>query len=145
MSKLFVFLYSGGVNSTYNHSRYKNDLQRLGNDLVQKPGCSVATMTFMCADGTDQFLLNGHAGTVLAASRNNLQAGLATLAAAVAPEDRFIFVASNHGGQDSGTSILYCWNEESVNVADFATWCAGIRSKRQVFIFGQCYSGGFLP
>ncbi len=146
MSRLFTFLFAGCVNPTCDYPRYKSDLQRLGAQVANKPGSSIGTMTVMHADGTSAFTFNNQSAVVLAATRANLQSALGTLAAGVSELDRFIFIASNHGGSlDSGGARLWCWNEESVTASEFATWCSPIRSNRQVYILGQCYAGGFIP
>jgi hypothetical protein len=146
MSRLFTFLFAGCVNPTCNYPRYKNDLQRVGAQLAGKPGSSIGTVTVMHADGTAAFSFNNHPAVVLAATRANLENALGTIVANVTEQDRFIFIASNHGGApDSGEPTLWCWNEESVTASEFAAWCSPISSKRQVYILGQCYAGGFIP
>ncbi|HEX3672216.1 MAG TPA: C13 family peptidase [Candidatus Cybelea sp.] len=145
MSKLFVFLFAGGVNSSYNYARYQNDLQRYGNLFATLPGVDGSTLTVMHADGTASFQFPNIASpTVLAATSSNLTNAFGTLASSIASTDRFVFVASNHGGRDANGSTLWCWNEENVPAASFAQACNNITSTQQAYIFGECYSGGFI-
>jgi hypothetical protein len=142
MSKLFVVLFAGGVNSSYSYPRYQNDLQRYGNLFATLPGVDGTTLTVMHADGTASFQFPNIASpTVLAATSSNLTNALGTLASSIASTDRFVFVASNHGGKGS---TLWCWNEENITAANFAQACNNITSTQQAYIFGQCYSGGFI-
>ena len=79
MSQLFVFLFSGGIDSTNNFPRYAADHQRLGTDLQALPGAAINTITFTFADGTAQFTIGGQQATVLAATPGTLKAALSRL------------------------------------------------------------------
>jgi hypothetical protein len=145
MSTLYVMLFAGGIDADNNYPRYAADLQRLGDDFGKLPGAWVNTVTFLHADGTMQFTVSGASATVFSATAANLQNALGTLAALIGAGDRFVFVASNHGGLDSNNaSILYGWGADQVAAADFGAWISAIRASRQVYIFGQCNGGGFL-
>jgi hypothetical protein len=128
-------MFAGGVNAFLNHERYRNDLQRMGNAVITLKGASPSTTHFLLAAGGHPFELSGESIVALVAD-------------AITEEDRFLFVASNHGGQvvrNVGPPTLWCWNEEWIVDAEFADWCSHIRSKAQVYILGQCYAGGFIP
>lgn len=145
MSTLYVVLFAGCMNAPNEHPRYYNDLQLFGDIISTLPGVTSGSMTVMHSDGSPQFQFKGTgAAAVLPATSACLLNAIGTLAANVSASDRFVFVASNHGGQNPAGSYLWCWNEETVAASDFATACNAIGSKQQAYIFGQCHSGGFI-
>ncbi|MEM9814803.1 MAG: C13 family peptidase [Cyanobacteria bacterium P01_D01_bin.6] len=141
-------LYAGGVNQGYNYPRYGMDLQLLGSSLLRLDGSSLDYLQFLYGPGNIQLDTSG--GFVVAgdASKNSLTTALSDFTQTVSNEDIFVVVISNHGGplkKGVFESKIWCWNEENISASDFASLCNAIPSKYQIFILGQCNSGGCIP
>jgi hypothetical protein len=146
MSKLFVVLFAGCMNQCNNKPRYRYDLLRFGDFFSTMNGVGVDTLTVLHTDGSPPFkFTNISSPSVLPGTSSDLSSTLRSIASAAAGIDRFVFVASNHGGADSTGSYLWGWNEEPIKSASFAQACSRIACQRQAYIFGQCRSGGFIP
>jgi Peptidase C13 family len=145
---LYAILFAGcGAIPAYDSPRYVHDLQRLGDCIIKLQGAAIAQIWVLYGDGTRTFSFKQQHATVLPGSVANLQATFSTIAASAAPADVFIFVASNHGGPDfQGSGCrLWCWNDTStVTSGFFSRLCSSLSCRRQVFILGQCNSGGFI-
>lgn len=145
MSTTYLLLFAGGMNANYCYVRYQRDLQRLANTLTLLAGTGVLSTSILHGDGGLKFnILSSSVGS-LPATRVNLKQAFARMATLLTASDRFIFVASNHGGPSSTGARLWCWDEEFVDNSEFLEWCKPIESAMQVYVFGQCYAGGFLP
>ncbi|MGA8326522.1 MAG: hypothetical protein WB757_10620 [Candidatus Cybelea sp.] len=145
MSRLFVVLFAGCMNSDNNHPRYANDLQLFGDFLSTMDGVDVDTLKVLHSDGSASFQFTNIAfPNVTGGTSSSLTTTLQSIANAATATDRFVFVASNHGGVDSTGSYLWCWGETKFSAASFALICSRIACQRQAYIFGQCNSGGFI-
>lgn len=145
MSRLFVVLFAGCMNSDNVFPRYYNDLQRFGDVLSSLPGVDSTSLTVLHSDGSPPFQFAGLANpNVLDGSASALNSVLQGIASTASANDRFVFVASNHGGANGSISYLWCWNQEKVDAPSFASACAAIQAQQQGYIFGQCNSGGFI-
>jgi hypothetical protein len=134
------------MNATYNFRWYYNDLQRFGDFLSAMNGVDASTLTVLHSDGSPPFqFANIPSPNVIAGTASALSSTLQSVAAAAVADDRFIFVASNHGGRDGTASYLWCWDERPLSAPSFAQACSRIACQRQAFVFGQCNSGGFIP
>jgi hypothetical protein len=146
VSRLFAVLFAGCMNSDNLYPRYFNDLQLFGDILSTLPGVDASSLTVLHSDGSPPFQFAGIPNpNVLAGTASALTSVLQGIAAAAAPTDRFILIASNHGGADGTVSYLWCWNEEKFSAPTFAQVCNPIAAQHQGYIFGQCNSGGFIP
>jgi len=145
MSKLFVVLFAGCMNADHSYTWYYNDLNRFGKLLSTMNGVDAGTLTVLHSDGSRPFRFGTITPKVMAGTVSGLLSTLQSISASATTDDRFIFVASNHGGADGTVSYLWCWDEEPINAARFAQACSGLACRRQAYIFGQCYSGGFIP
>ena len=147
MGKTFALLFSGGADAGNNQSRYAADLQLIGSVLIGAAGVTIDTVDVLHADGRQTFTFNGKVLQSLLASKANLQKYFALAANTIRSDDNFVFVASNHGGPGNPPGngvVLYCWNDEVVSDSEFGSWCSSLLSRQQIYIFGQCNSGGFL-
>jgi hypothetical protein len=134
------------MNSANNRPRYRNDLQLFGEVFSTLAGVDVDSLNVLHSDGSAPFQFTNIAfPNVTGGNSAALTATLQSIANAAAATDRFIFVASNHGGADSTGSYLWCWGETKLSAASFAQICRRITCQRQAYIFGQCNSGGFIP
>ena len=146
MSKLFVVLFAGCMDADHNFQRYANDLQLFGDFFSTTNGVDVGTLSVLHSDGSQSFRFSNIAfPNVSGGTAPSLATALQSVANAAAPTDRFVFVASNHGGVDSTGSFLWCWDATKFSAASFAQICRRIACTRQAYIFGQCNSGGFIP
>jgi hypothetical protein len=115
VSQLFVVLFAGCMNSDNLLPRYYNDLKRFGDLFSTLPGVDGTSLTVLHADGSSEFGFTGIPNpNVLAGTSAQLLGTLRGIASSAAATDRFVFVASNHGGTDTNGAYLWCWNEETV-------------------------------
>lgn len=87
------------------------------------------------------------------ASNVNIQALIRHLRDRVRPEDRLFVYTTDHGGQKTVTdtngkqntvlSTLQCSTGEEIDANEFASYFSDFRTKHAVFMFDQCYGGGF--
>jgi hypothetical protein len=146
MSTLNVVLFAGCMSSEMNQPRFKNDLQIFGDFLSQRPGVSANSLIVLISDGSPGFTFKGIFNPrVQAAYKGLLLSTLQGIAQSAQPADRFIMVCSNHGGGPNSMAYMYDRNQDQITAADVAQACSGIQAQRQAYIFGQCYSGGFIP
>jgi len=145
---IFLVLFAGGLNSFSNYPRYQNDLTRLGTTLLSRSGFAPAQTTILFAQGGTVFNLgNGISLTALLANADNLKATFSQIGAAgKSSSDSVLFIASNHGGQDAQKtgSTLWGWGTTPITDQDFTQFCDLLGPLPQVFVLGQCYSGGFI-
>lgn len=145
MSKLFVVLFAGCIDSYHTLNQYYNDLKRFGNFFSTLPDVDSSSLSVLHSDGSPPFAFTGiPSPTVGAGNVAGLQGALQSVAASATTVDRFVFVASNHGGIDGSLAYLWCWNSAKFYAPDFAKACGAISARRQAYVFGQCSSGGFI-
>ena len=147
MKRLYLILFSGGMNETYNHPRYKNDITLALNAFAALNNFSPSRTIVLLGPGGDTIPLGNASVTATSGTRENLKAAVEQVASEATQEDLVIFLASNHGGftvKGTRNAKLYCWNEDSVADSEFTSWFDKVTALRQVFIFGQCKSGGFI-
>jgi hypothetical protein len=147
MMSTYVILFSGGINDFANYPRYAADLSLLLVGLNGFPGLTPAGISILLGPGGGAFEYNGTAITAANSSRSMLEQTIANVAASASTNDRLLFFASNHGGQKvkgQNSSTLYCWGSETVLPNDLLQWFGAVRCQFQAFVFGQCYSGGFI-
>jgi len=145
VSKLFVVLFAGCIDSYHTLAQYYNDLKRFGDFFSMLPDVDSNSLTVLHSDGSPPFIFTGVPNpTVGAGNMAGLQGALQSVAASAKTADRFVFVASNHGGIDNSLAYLWCWNSIKVYATDFAKACGAISAQRQAYVFGQCNSGGFI-
>lgn len=147
MARMVMLFFSGGVNDFLNYPRYKNDILLVAETMLFRQGASLDDLHILYGVGGETFHLPG--GQVIArpATREALQIVLADAAEDLTSEDTFFFLATNHGSlidESSHTVGLYGWNEEVIENWEFAEWCKPLKPDLQIFVFGQCFSGGFL-
>lgn len=99
--RLYVVAFAGGINDYANYIRYRNDLTRFARACGSLPGSDPSRYWFLHAAGGTVFDVSGMGRTALAATRPELAGVLGTVAQLAPPDDHFVFLASNHGGQDA--------------------------------------------
>lgn len=147
MGRAFIVLFAGGINEMYNFKRYRNDLSLALEALSSLSNFSLTTTEILLGSGGDVFESLSSSVEAKSGSREALESAIARCAAEGTADDVFWLIASNHGGQivkNSRNAKLYCWNEESVSDSELALWCSSLPMTYQIFVFGQCYSGGFI-
>lgn len=146
---VYALLFAGcGAVPAYDSPRFVNDLQRLGNCIINLQGAAITRMSVLYGDGSRTFSFEQQSATVAPGDVVTLQSALSSIATQTTAQDVFIFVASNHGGPDYQGSgcTLWCWNDcATVTASYFSGLCSGIPCSRQIYILGQCNSGGFIP
>lgn len=142
-------LLSGGMNNSYNHGRYWNDLQFIYKALKEKYGYSDNEIVVLYANGTHSpngdFDGNGTNDIDYAATKANLTTVMNNIASSIAADGKFFFYSTNHGGDDAGAynSNLVLWND-SIKDSDFATLTKNIKCGQAVYAMEQCFSGGMM-
>jgi len=110
-------------------------------------GFDIGRVRVLCGDGTEKFSVGADTVSAEMATKKNLLSAITDMAAVADPKDAFLFLASNHGGPGPDGSkdvTLWCWKEEKLSASEFAEAVAAVRAVQQLYIFGQCYSGGFV-
>jgi len=143
-----IVLFAGGIDSRSLFDRYKEDLRIIGRAFLDRPAFQGASVTLLYGPGGTVTLNLGprhQRVAAITASAANLEQALRDVSRDEA--DHFVFVASNHGdlNADRITTSLCCWDREFVEDHQFASWCSAINARRQIYVFGQCHSGGFIP
>jgi hypothetical protein len=149
MGDIIVVLFAGGLNQAYNFARYRNDIQLYLDTFASAFNCSSTHVRILHAGGGEVFTWNKlqQSVTALDATPTSLKSCFAEIASITKPEDTFLFLASNHGGQldaSAQSSKLYCWNESWITDDDLRKLSDLVNAKTKIFILGQCYSGGFV-
>ncbi|ETW95234.1 MAG: hypothetical protein ETSY2_48450 [Candidatus Entotheonella gemina] len=147
MARMVMLFFSGGVNEWWNAPRYKNDIFLVAETMLRRQGTSVDDLHILYGAGGETFDLPSGRIIAKSADGHTLKTQLSDIIASLTPEDTFFFLATNHGAPaDNSLSTvgLYGWNEEVIEAQEFTEWCEGLAADSQIFIFGQCYSGGFL-
>ena len=151
--RTFVVLFAGGIDANNNYPRYSADLTLLLTAFAGYPGLDATSITVLAGDGGGAFQFgNVPVASVVAADRNGLQNALNGVAVQATAGDRFFFFSSNHGGQTTpgqSSSTLYCWcggapAPDQILPVELANMSAAIQCGVQIFVHGQCYSGGFI-
>jgi hypothetical protein len=143
----YLCCFSGGLSTFYNYTRYNADSALMVQALLTVDGFSADRTTILVSDGTSVIQLPSGTLSTSVATKAGLLGALGTLADKLTSTDVLIFAATNHGGPgDAGSqkSVLWCWNDEQVSSDEFASALATMTAETQVYIFGQCYSGGFI-
>lgn len=113
LTKLFILIFSGGVNPVYNHPRYAADIQLMLDCLLTLQAFSIERLHILYGNGQQTFRVGEKPKSVLAGTATNLRQALANLATEIEEDDRFFFMATNYGGQlekNTRKSTLWCWN-----------------------------------
>lgn len=145
--KTFLVLYAGGINDFANYSRYPADLQAVLTAAQGLPGLSPTSINILAGPGGASFSFGETSINALVADRATLEAVLREVSSSATGADRFLFVSSNHGGQvikDQKSSTLYTWGGRTIVPNEFADWISKMSCEIQVYVLGQCYSGGFI-
>ena len=142
-----LVLFAGGINEFSNYARYPADLSLILSSLSGFAGLTSAQITVLSGPGGTDFQFDGNHFQSIVATKSELRNSIARIANTAVDNDRFLFVASNHGGQrvsGSSSSTLYCWQADTVTPAELRSWCSAVACSVQIFVMGQCYSGGFI-
>ncbi|MCX6632277.1 MAG: hypothetical protein NTW28_32090 [Candidatus Solibacter sp.] len=154
----YAVLFSGGFNQDSNHDYYYNATLNMWDLTVNTLGFDASRVYVLSADGTDPAadLKSGgnsdwsaavaRGSTVEAASSANLASLFDHLADTMTVDDSFYFWSFDHGGNSDPAqvqnSVLWGWNQEAIQAADFAAWAADFQVKAQIYAFAQCYASG---
>jgi hypothetical protein len=60
------------------------------------------------------------------------------------PEDALFVFGSDHGGISLGSSVIYLPNMDELSDGELASYVNEINCSQMIFLFAQCYSGGFI-
>ena len=95
LPRRFAVLFSGGVNTQNNHTRYWNDLKFMYTALIGRYGFSSSTMAILYADGKG---LDTTMPVHYSATQANLQKVLSMLRQSSTSADLVFIFTTNHGG-----------------------------------------------
>lgn len=160
-SKNYAVLFSGGIRTAKNYSRYYNNTKDLYETLVDTYELNPNNIWVLYADGTDTGVdLTTSSGTinsdmsyasqVQSATADNLETLLSTtLANRVKSNDHFFFWSFDHGGGTSnasgttGEEVLCGWGE-NIDDEDLADWLNDVGAGHHTIVFTQCFAGGMV-
>jgi|GEM_PF-2310648 len=157
----YAILFAGGGNQADNHIRYYNGTVDMYNALTGTMNYLPQNVFILAADGLDPaddingdgnsdwslFVAGG--STVDSATHNHLRDTINNLAGVIQPHDTFYLWTFDHGGGTSnapatfGEEWLTGWGS-NIRDDELAAWLAPVSAARQVYFFGQCFSGGML-
>lgn len=157
----YAVLFSGGFDSDNNHDRYYTQTQRMWDIVVTDLNFDVSNVFVLFADGTDpavdrssgvnsnwDMVVNA-GGNILAATHDNLQSTLATLANQMDHNDTFYFWSFDHGsnpGPDTTDNDveLVAWDSPWIRDDELASWVAPFSVKAEIYAFAQCFAYGMV-
>lgn len=160
----YAVILSGGAEPQSNHIRYWNDCSFIYQTLTKKYRIPKSHIYSLVADGTDpgedsydwhtgsymssplDFDGDGAADINYAATLSNVQQVMGQLATTLTADDELFFYVIDHGGitSDLAHSYICLWNREVLYDNALKTMVDNITAKSINFVFGQCYSGGFV-
>lgn len=163
-SHTYAVILSGGVNCMSNYNRYWNDCSFIYQTLTKKYNIPKSHLYTLVADGTSpgadmvdvstgaftssplDLDGDGVADINYAATLNNVQQVMAELADSLTEDDQLFFYVIDHGGRTAnfGHSYIYLWNGDILYDYQLKNMVDNITAKNINFVFGQCYSGGFV-
>lgn len=138
----YILLLSGGLNKTYNHSRYACDLGYAYQVMCERWKDEEYQIRIIYADGKDI----DYAGKKLqttAASRKNVLDQFDQWKRVIENGDEVYLVVSNHGGTDSGVGEIYLWGMEYLTLEELVEHMNQIPCCKYM-ILGQCFAGNIL-
>lgn len=164
----YAVLFSGGWDTANNAPRYSNDTMQMYDVLTDIYGFSESNIYVYQSDGqnaandsykyvnstktnrSSSWDLDGDGGADIqsgAATFTNLSSRLTTLKSTMTSNDLLYFWVSDHGttysqGGGKQGSKIYDWGS-SFTDASLASALNGMPGKG-VYVFGQCYAGGFV-
>lgn len=144
----YAILISGGIDQRWNFPRYLNDLKLTYATLVEKLNFSKVNIDVFYAGGDKVDLdADGQSELLKPALQNDIIKEMKKLENLISMGDLLIFVTTNHGSYKDFyyNSYLDLWNYECLYAAELGELLENINSKLQIFVLGQCYSGGFIP
>ncbi len=167
----YAVLFNGGYQTSSNYAAYLNDTRQMYDVLLNIYEFPEENIFIFQSDGQDpaddcRFIDSGNNPYYVNSpwdldgdSDNDIEAGAATstnlfakfddLSNTMDSDDIFYFWATDHG-QDTADdppdykSGLCGWGSTSFSDADFASSVAGFNVDTEMYVFGQCYSGGFI-
>lgn len=159
----WAVILSGGGNPCQNYFRYWNDCSLIYQTLKYNYGFDEDNIFVLMSDGgdpsPDQLTLSadsfvsssvdldgeGDNDVDFPATYTSLATVFSILAANVENEDEVFFFVTDHGLSQDGDSHIVLWNNETIADWQFAQLVELIPSGARLhFLFGQCYSGGFI-
>lgn len=166
-ARTYAVILSGGASPTANYNRYWNDCSFIYQTLVNKYGVPKENIYPIMSDGDDpgedMYIItespmrfesqpldldfDGIDDIKLAATKTNLSNVFNHLSSKLTSDDHLFFYVIDHGGKDkSGGSVIYLWNNETINEWELTEMFDPLASKSVNInvVLGQCYSGGFM-
>lgn len=138
--KKHAILLSGGVNSTYNYERYKNDLTLAYNALKNVGNFEDKNIDLFFGIGLTSF---ANVDIIpQAALEYNVLSCFKRNEEELSEDDEFVLVVSNHGGDENGGNICL-WGDMSIELRCLAEYLNRIKA-RKIVILGECYGGNIL-
>lgn len=162
-SHVYAIILNGGGSRYMNYIRYWNDCSFIYQTLVRRYGVPKDHISVIMADGTnpykDIFLGGGEylssptdldgdgvADIQYMATKANVVNELARMRQTLTQQDKLLVFVTDHGGLDetNASSYICLWNGERIYDYEFAAQLSGISCRYTNFVFGQCFSGGFI-
>jgi hypothetical protein len=146
--KKYAVMVSGGIDASYNYSRYWDDMAFIYKALKQKYGYTDDEIFVLYANGThspnEDFDGDGVDDVDYAATKANLTTVINYIAANIPSDGKFFFYSTNHGGSyGTNKSRLYLWGD-SITDVEFAALTKNIKCAEAIYTMEQCYSGGMM-
>lgn len=161
---VYVVIINGGMNKLMNQERYWNDCAFLYRTLRQQYHIPKRNIIPIFSDGGapgDDILVsdaNGFASSLsdldgdgerdiwLAATTENVNTVMLTLANQLTSDDQLLLFAMDHGGSydKMGHSYLWLWENTQFDDTALGALLNIIPAGSISVVMGQCYSGGFI-
>jgi hypothetical protein len=130
-----------------------NDVSAIYYTLIAYYGYSKENITVLYANGPQTCIkgddLDGPPSSVDIdnnAYKFTIQNTFSSLQTTLTAQDQLFVFVNDHGNKDmsNGNSYIYLPGNEHLYDTELATYVANINCSQMIFLFAQCYSGGFI-
>lgn len=142
----WAVILSGGIDTTMNHIRYRNDCVAIYNVLRNKYHFPANHIYVIMADGASyDFDGDGVNDVNYSANNTNISSVFTTLGQNVQDGDEILVFVTDHGGRENNVSYICLWGNQKLYPSAFNTQINKITTQaNKHIVLGQCYSGGFV-